>query len=274
MSKESKDVLDMTIAQYYPKDDTSNFEKLRDNWNNALRAKYGPITSFLTTEEYPKAKEPDEPDFKGVTEGSIKYKAMEKAYLEGVSECVKENRRMEQEKPKIAATILAHISPECLAHCARAEEWKDLYEKCDDPLAIWISMSKSMRSRTMGDTLRIRKGACQAYNRHYQKEGQTLAAYTKEREHLISSMKALGCAEKPEDELVMDYIDGLDRKRYSTLQIHVQNERERMPKTMVAAYEKAAGWVVSVTKRAESYVSEQINTKKKEVTRASQTSRS
>lgn len=217
--------MDLTIAQYYPQTDTTNYEKLLENWKKGLGAKYGSITSFLTTEEYPKIKGPDEPDMAGLTEGTLAYRAVEKAYFDGISESVKENRRMELEKPKIAATMIAHISPECLAHCARAEEWKDLYDKCDDPLAIWISMGKSMRSRTIGDTIRIRKAASLAYSRHFQKEGQSLAAYTKEREHLISSMRALGVTERLEDELVMDYIDGLDRKRYSTLQIHVQNER-------------------------------------------------
>jgi hypothetical protein len=262
MSKDTKDPAEMIVATYSPHLDTSNIEKVFENWKIALRVKHGPITSFLITEEYPVIKEPEEPILTDVTEGTLKYEAIKKAYLEGVSESVKENRRMTLERPKIAATMLAHISPECLAHCARDGDWRALVDAADDPLGIWLSMSKSMRSRTVGDTLRARKSVCQAYSRHIMKEGQSLAAYTKEREHLLASMKALGVPDKDQDELVMDYIDGLHRGRYSTLQIHVQNDRDKMPKTMHEAYEKVAGWVVSVTRRAESYVSERVDKNK------------
>ena len=262
MSKDTNDPAEMLMATYSPHLDTSNIEKVFENWKIALRVKHGPITSFLTTEDYPVIKEPDEPILTGVTEGTLKYEAIKKAYLEGVSESVKENRRMTLERPKIAATMLAHISPECLAHCARDGDWQALVDAADDPLAIWKSMSKSMRSRTVGDTLRARKSVCQAYSRHIMKEGQSLAAYTKEREHLLASMKALGVPKKEPDELVMDYIDGLHRGRYSTLQIHVQNNRDQMPKTMQEAYTMVAGWVVTVTRRAESYVSERVDNKK------------
>jgi Zinc knuckle len=263
MSKsKDKEAVEMLTATYYPQTDTSNIEKVLENWKIALRAMYGPITSFITTDEYPVAKPPEEPLFTDAVEGSLKYEAIKKEYFEGISEAVKENRRMLNERTKIAGTMLAHMSPECLAHCARDEAWKPLVEAADDPLEILRSMSKSLRSKTVGDTLRAKKGVCQAYSRHYQKEGQTLAAYLKEREHLIQSMKAMGVPDKDEEELAMDFIDGLDRRRYSTLQIHVQNERERMPRTLATAYDKAAGWIVTVTKRAESYVSEQINKQK------------
>jgi Zinc knuckle len=262
MSKDTNDPAEMIVATYSPHLDTSNIEKVIENWKITLRVKHGPITSFLTTEEYPVIKEPEEPILTGLTAGSLKYEATKKAYLDGVSESVKENRRMTLERPKIAATMLAHISPECLAHCSRDGDWQALVDAADDPLAIWKSMSKSMRSRTVGDTLRARKSVCQAYSRHIMKEGQSLAAYTKEREHLLASMKALGVADKEPDELIMDYIDGLHRGRYSSLQIHVQNERDRMPKTMQEAYSMVADWVVTVTRRAESYVSERVDKKK------------
>jgi hypothetical protein len=70
-------------------------------------------------------------------------------------------------------------------------------------------------------------------------------------------MKSLEMKPKePEEQRAMSFIDGLDRRSYHTLQVDLMNRPTEMPKTLAAAYDKAANWVVTVSRTAESYVSD------------------
>jgi hypothetical protein len=163
----------LVLAKYYTKTETSNIEEIEENWKNGFRSLYGHAGNFLTTGKYQRAPVAVEPDFTSVTEGSYAYKALEKSGLESISEQVKENRKLELERPKMAATIISNMSAECLAHCAQAAEWKDLVEAGNDPLAIWKSMCTSLRTRSAKDVIRAKKAAVLAYVHHRQKDGQS-----------------------------------------------------------------------------------------------------
>jgi hypothetical protein len=191
MSAKESAPTEMLKVMYFPKTDSSNIEQVYENWKLMLRVKHGQASSFLTSGVYHEVVDPAEPTLTGLTEGTLPYKAKEKAYLEAISESVKETRRLLLERPKIAATMLAHLSSECLAHCARAENWSTLVDAADDPLAIWTSMSVSLRTRTVGDPMRARKNIAQGYANHQQRETQTLASsYLKE--HHLAAMTAIG----------------------------------------------------------------------------------
>jgi hypothetical protein len=84
-----------------------------------------------------------------------------------------------------------------------------------------------------------------------------LAAYRKEKKYLLASIKSLEMKpEEPEEQRAMSFIDGLDRRKYHTLQVDLMNRPTEMPKTLAAAYDRATNWVVTVSRTAESYVSD------------------
>jgi hypothetical protein len=154
---------------------------------------------------------------------------------------LKHSSKTDQEKPKMATRILSHLNAESLARAAQAEGWKKLVDESNDPLAIWKSLSLSMRTRSAGDLLRALATVRRACITHAQKEGQPLAAYLKETEYLLSSMKSLEIKpEEPEEQKAMSFIDGLDRRRYHTLRVDLMSRPSGMPKTLASTYDTAS----------------------------------
>jgi hypothetical protein len=240
---------DMIQAKYFAhRPENNNLTAITESWSTVLVKDYGYNGNFIRTGRYYEVPEPPEPLFGALEPTNYRFKALEKAYVDAVVEKGKLESKYRDQRPQMFAAMYEACSLDLRDHLARDASWDALIEAGNDPLAFWKLIKKMMSTSVVHDVFRAQKTAWENYNAHRQVDRQSLAKFFEERRARINALTDLGVVEQEPRKLALDFIDGLDARRYGELQKYLAQGVKPMPQTLRSAYDLAAEFVVLTSK--------------------------
>jgi hypothetical protein len=227
----------------------TNFLVCKEAWSIELKELYGNAGRLL---ELDKHFTPEDIPSPGMVEAKTEEQkatndmAME-LYREERKLRLREIRYLQSDYPKIYAYMWNRMSTESRAKVRTTKDW-DKTERDNCPLGLWGAIKLTHMAATSASAENDRQRARAAYSTIRQYGSETVAELKKRVDDVMLLYDAVKQARPTDEEQAADFLAKLDGSRFSTLKVHLENQRllgvDNYPKSLTDAYNLAVNWKV------------------------------
>lgn len=177
--------------------------------------------------------------------------ALQEDYKARVKEETAKMAKYKSDSPKLYWLIRRNMSEESVDKIKEylGSRWEDS-ERDQDPVQLWDAIKKTHTAYSTGNPYMDKQSVRQSYSDMKMHPAETLVNMKLRFTTAIRAMESLGINPPTEEEQAADFIAKLDH-RWSTLKTQLSNDFIRglrnQPKTLMEAYQLAAGWKVIVS---------------------------
>lgn len=181
---------------------------------------FGDLARSLETLEYYVSPEIDEQEYDldndphGINIMTLKEK---------IKNRIKKEDKMKDDRHNLFCFIYSYLSEESIDEIKQCDD----YEEADndkDPLGLWkLILSTHMITENTIDQAMIRRNAWEQYNNCKQTEHESIVRYYERFSSILQHFKDTGNAEKEDNDVALDFMAGLDDRRYSAFKIDYIN---------------------------------------------------
>ena len=227
----------------------TNFLACKEAWSIELKELYGNAGRLLELDKHyvpadippPGSIEAKTPEQKATNEMNVEM------WKEECKLRLREIRNLQCDYPKMYAYIWNRMSTESRAKVRTTKGW-DNVERDNCPLGLWGAIKLTHMAATSASAENDRQRARAAYGAIRQYATETVAELKKRVDDVMLLFDAVKQARPTDEEQAADFLAKLDGNRFSTLKVHLENQRllgiDCYPKNLTDAYNLAVNWKV------------------------------
>ena len=208
---------EVPVLKYGP---DNNFQKFKEKLSRVALEKFGNMATFTETDQDYVVPAVDTSLYPNRATDEVE-KAL---YLEECKLRVKEIARIKEDKPKLYAMILLKLSQESIDEVRRHKDYCK-FNTDKDPVELW----KAIKELHLVSTTSKVEGAIKASSRYnYANCGQSayesIISYKERFDYALEAYDANGNPKMSDEDIAMDFLNGLDPARYDDFKVEVIND--------------------------------------------------
>ena len=208
---------------------------------------YGNLARFIETDQYYEPERPD-PSHYELGEDDDPHGFNREEFRALLKEYTAEKAQMNRNKPQIYAFIYSYLSNESVDEVKKHERYAE-FHLAKDPLELWLAIKETHKTGSTATNATVsRLEIRQRYKNLAMGKLESIVSYKERFDDVLEAYMDAGHETMSDEDIAMDFFNGLDKTRYSEFQTLFLNGltmgSQQQPDDLNAMYQMASKFIL------------------------------